>query len=381
MTWTPQATVTINGVSFTDKSLGGIQVAYGRTTIWEQPRAGYAVVNILNLNNSDYGFQPSQSVVITIENSSGVDTTVFTGTITDVKNSLNQSNTTSSAAVQTITAISPLAKMSRSIISADFPKELDNVRLTTILTDAGVSVDTIDAGVYEFQAVTNGTADAYSLAAKYAQMAFGYIYDTPNGEIGFANESRRFIDQRDNGYFAIPRAYILRGDVSSSKNLTNLLNDVLLSYRAGTVTSEDLTSQANYGLAAGTIITELHNLTDAQIQADRYIALRSTPRTNLGQLTIPLDNPNMTNADRNALISIYQGKPIRVTNLPNAIKNTTYSGFVEGWVFLIYENTCQLTITSTDASLSVVPTRWQDVSATLKWQDVGAAVQWATYDD
>lgn len=381
MTWIPDASVTINGTNFDDKSLAGIQVSFGRQTIWEQPRAGYAIVNILNTTNSDFAFQPNQSLVITIDNSAGTPVTIFTGKITDIRNRIDAAGPSLKTAIQQITAVSPLAGMSRSVISANFAKEFDNVRIDSILTSAGVSKDTVDGGVYEFQAISAGNADAYTLAAKYAQQSFGYIYDTPDGKIGWANESRRSIDVATNGYFNLNKSYLLRNDLTSAKTLNNLLNDVLLSYRAGTVTSEDLSSQTTYGLAAGTITTELHNLSDAQLQADRYITLRATPRTNLGQITIPLDAPIVTNSDRDNLINMKHGKAIQISNLPLAIKNSNYRGFVEGWTFLIYRTTCQLTMLTTDATLSIVPTRWQDVSATLQWSGVGATVQWATYDD
>lgn len=381
MTWIPDASVTINGTNFDNKSLNGIQVSYGRTSIWEQPRAGYATVDILNTTNTDFAFQPNQSVVITIDNSAGTPVTIFTGKITDIRNSLAAAGPTDKVGIQTIVAVSPLANMSRTNITGTYPKEYDDVRMTTILTNAGVTIDTVDTpGVYEFQAVSGSTTDSYSLAAKYAQMGFGYIYDTTDGKIGYANESHRQLDAAANGYFDIPKSYLIRQDVTSAKNLNNLLNDVILSWRSGTVTSTDASSQASYGIAAGSISTELHNSSEAQYQADRYISLRSTPRTNLGQFTIMLDAPNVSSSDRNALISMYHGKPIQVQNLPIAIKNQTYKGFVEGWSFIIYQNSCQLTISSTDNTLSTVPTRWQDVSAALIWSAVDPAVQWSNYD-
>lgn len=381
MTWTPQASVTINGTSYTNKSLDGVQVFYGRSSIWEQPRAGYAVVNVLNATNTDFGFQPNQSVVIKVKDSSGTDVTLFTGQITNIQNNLAQFGTINKVAIQQITAISPLSKMARAVMSGTFAKELDNVRLTSILTASGVTTDTIDAGVYEFQAVTASETDCYTLAAKYAGQAFGYIYDTTDGKVGFASESRRSVDKTANGYFHIDEAYLLGRDLNSNKNLNNLLNDVVLSYRAGTATSEDLTSQASYGIAAGTVTTELHNLSDAQLQADRYITLRATPRTNLGQFSIELAASNVTNSDRNTLLAMRHGRPIEIQSLPTAIKNATFQGFVEAWSFNITQYRCTLSITASDATLSVTPMRWQDVTATLAWSAVGATVQWNTWDD
>lgn len=382
MTWSPNATVTVNGTSFTDKSLAGVQVNYGRTNIWEQPRAGYAVVNILNTTNSDYGFQPRQEIVIKVNNSSGTPVTIFTGKVTQINNRMANVGSVMNVAVQQLTAVSPLAEMSRVVSGANYAKQYDDVRLNAILTASGVDIDVVDTpGVYEFQAYNNGYVDTYTLASKYAQMAFGYIYDTPSGKVGYANESHRLIDANTNGYFNIPKSYILGADVNSSKTDINLLNDVVLSYKANaTVTSQDLSSQTSYGLAAGTVSTELENTTEAQYQADRYITLRSTPRTNVGQFSIPVDADFISNTNRNTLLNIYMGKPIQIDNLPMAIKNQTYKGFVEGWNWQIYRNTCQLTLTTTDSTLSIIPTRWQDVSATLKWSDLDPALQWSNYE-
>jgi hypothetical protein len=74
------------------------------------------------------------------------------------------------------------------------------------------------------------------------------------------------------------------------------------------------------------------------------------------------------------------GKPIEILSLPNALINAVYKGFVEGWVFSFNQYQASLNITTTDSSLSIVPTRWQDVSALQKWSDVGALVQWFQYE-
>ena len=54
MSWLPNAVVTVNGVDYTDKSLWNVEINYGRNTVWEQARAGYATIQILNLNNSNF---------------------------------------------------------------------------------------------------------------------------------------------------------------------------------------------------------------------------------------------------------------------------------------------------------------------------------------
>lgn len=384
MTWTPNPTVTIDGIDFTGESLWNVSVAFGRTTIWEQSRAGYATINILNANNQDFGFDMNHSVVITVENSVGTPVTLFTGKISNVSNRVQSAGSTSLVAVQTISAFSTFATMARKVIGdTNWPKEYDDDRMTRIFTDAGVTIDTVDTPpVYEFTARSASPLDAYSLAATYATQAFGYIYETPTGSVGFANESRRFLSANANGYFNIPPDYILFSSVQSQKTLSDIMNSIILSYKANAQkTASDAVSIANYGGVAGSVATELETATDAQTQADRYITLRAYPRTSLSSFAIQLDSDNVTSADLDELLAISMDTAIEIDNLPLAIKNTTYRAFVEGWIFSFNNVQMSLTFDTSDVSYSVTPTRWQDVDPALTWNGVDPAVTWDTFDD
>lgn len=381
--WNPQPTVTINGTAFTSSTLWNVQIGFGRTSIWEQSRASFANISILNTTNTDHGFDMNQLVTVKVKNSSNADVTLFTGKITSVDNSIDASGSVATTAIQTITAVGPFADMSRKIIGGSaWPKEMDDIRMTRIFNDAGATIDVVDTpGVYEFQAITPPVTDAYSLAASYATQAFGYIYETPTYEVGFANESHRFVDARDNGYLTVPKSYILWGDVASQKTLADITNSVIVSYRAGSESAEDLTSQATYGIVAATVNTELHNALDAQVQADRYVVLRAYPRTSLSSFTVQVDSSVVTDANRDKFLAMAMGEPIQINDLPIAIKNTTYRGFVEGYSFTINRYQMALTLTTSDYSYSVTPTRWQDVPAALIWSAVGPTIQWDTYDN
>ena len=383
MPWSPQPTITVNGVNRNSVTLTDVQISYGRTSVWEQARAGYARIAVVNNSNTDFSFDMNQTVTVKVKNSSGSDVTVFTGIITSVDNSMAGSGTIGNSVIQTITAVGPFSQMSRKIIgTTSWAKEYDTDRMTRIFTDAGMTIDTVDTpSIYELQARSASAGDAYTLAAQYATYSNGYIYETPSGKVGFANESRRFIDQRDNGYKVIPNNYILWNSVSSQKTLADIVNSILVSWRAGTESSQDTTSQATYGLIAGSLSTELHNQTDAQTQADRYIALRAYPRTSLSTFTIPLTNSNLTSSDIDYFLNMTTSEPIQITSLPTGIKNTTYRGFVEGYTLSINKFETFISLNTTDYTYSITPTRWQDVSATLQWSGVGATVQWATYDN
>ena len=383
MPWTPQPTITVDGVDRKSITLSDVQISYGRTSVWEQARSSYARISILNTNNTDYDFQMNNVVSIKVKNVAGTDVTIFTGKITSVDNNLAGSGTIGTNAVQTITAVGPFSQMSRKIIGeSNWPKEFDTDRMTRIFTDAGQTIDVVDSpAIYEFAARTGSRADAYSLAASFGQQAFGYIYETALGKVGFANESRRTNDAKANGYTVIPNNHILWSNVSSQKTLADILNNLTLTYNAGTVTSTDATSIADYGQVDGSISNTLHNSTDAQTQADRYITLRAYPRTSLSSFTIPINSSNVSDALKDFYISMTMGEPIQVTALPIALKNTTYRGFVEGYTFSINQYEMILTLNTTDYTYSFTPTRWQDVSASLTWNGVGATVQWTTYDD
>ena len=380
--WNPQPTVTINGTTHTSRSLWNVSIGFGRTSIWEQARASFANIAILNTTGTDYGFDMNQVVIVKVKNSAGTDVTLFTGKITSVDNSISSSGSVGTAAIQSITAVGPFADMSRKIIGGSaWAKEMDDVRMTRIFNDAGATIDVVDTpGVYEFMATTPPVTDAYSLAATYATQAFGYIYETPDYEVGFANESHRFVDARDNGYLTVPESYILWGDVASQKTLADITNSVIVSYRAGSETAEDLTSQTTYGIVAATVDTELHNAADAQVQADRYVTLRAYPRTSLSSFTVQVDSSVVSDANRDKFLAMAMGEPIQISNLPIPIKNTTYKGFVEGYSFQINRYQMSLTLSTSDFTYSVTPTRWQDVPAALIWSAVDPAVQWVTYD-
>jgi hypothetical protein len=337
----------------------------------------------VNWDDSDYAFEINDSVVITVDNASATARTVFTGKVTNIASRMVAVGAVEEVAVITLTAVGPFAAMSRKIIgTAAYPKELDSARMSRIFTDAGVTVDVVDTpGIYEFTDVAANPLDAYASAAKYASMANGYIYETASGEVGFANESRRSIEVTTNGYLDIPEDYILWRSVSSAKSLGDILNEIRLSYKANAVvTASDATSQGLYGLLGAQISTELHNLSEAQELADKYIALRRVPRLNMSAFTIQLDSPNVSSADLDELLQITMDKGISITGLPVPLVPTNYYGFVEGWILQVSRNQAVISLTTSESSYSIQPTRWQDVSASLAWNAVGATVQWATYD-
>lgn len=383
MTWNPNCSVVIDGVDFSAKTINAVSISYGRSSYWEQARSGTATVEIVNWDDTDYGFDINDTLVITVDNASATARTVFTGKVTSVATRMAAVGSVNEVSLITISAVGPFAAMSRKIIgTSGYIKELDSARMTDIFTDAGVTVDVVDTpGIYEFTDVVASPTDAYTMAAKYASMANGYIYETADGEVGFANESRRTLEVTASGYMSIPENYILWRSVASEKALGDVLNEIRLSYKANAiVTSSDATSQTLYGLLGASISTELHNLSEAQELADKYVALRRVPRLNVSAFTVQLDSPNVTSANLDAFLQMKMGKPISIEGLPIPLVPTNYYGFVEGWTLAVSRNQAAISLITSESSYSIQPTRWQDVSASLAWNAVGATVQWATYD-
>ena len=96
--WNPQPTITIDGTDLSDITLWGVQISYGRTNIWEQARASFATITIVNLSNTDYGFDMNELVSVKVKNSAGTDVTLFTGKITSVDNAIAGSGTNATVA-------------------------------------------------------------------------------------------------------------------------------------------------------------------------------------------------------------------------------------------------------------------------------------------
>jgi len=382
MTWKPELTVTIGGTAYTSSTVDSVQVYYGRSTVWEQSRTGYANITLVQFSETYLPIEINSTVVITMKNSSGVAKTIFTGTLNNYQSRRAAQGLVQGVTYHTITAVGPFAKMSRTeIAGSNYPKEMDDIRMNRIFTDAGVTIDVVDTpAVYELMERPGALTDSYTLAAETATQLFGYIYETTDGKVGYANQSRRLNEVQTYGYYSIPKSIIQWNTFSTTRNLGNLLNSVSIDWRAGTATASSAGSISTYGLAAGKFTTQLHNLADAQGLADFYVNTRAVPQTNISSFAIALESGLITNAVRDTLIEIYMGKPIDIQNLPLSLYNDTYAGFVEGWVLSANREQAKIELTTTDATLSIVPTRWQDVDPATDWTEVGGTIKWFVYE-
>jgi hypothetical protein len=123
--------------------------------------------------------------------------------------------------------------------------------------------------------------------------------------------------------------------------------------------------------------SNIKNLADITDIASRELKLRKTPRASLGAITFRLDNPDMPDAMRNALIAVFFGQPVLITNLPSNLLDGIFDGFIENVALRATPSFTEITlyVSATDFSLST--TQWETVfPATLAWTGVNAILTW-----
>lgn len=380
MPWNYSPTITVAGTAYTNLTINAVTIEYGRSKIWDISRPGYARVDIVNTTNTTFPFKITDSLVIQIQNASGVNKTIFTGIVTDVGGSFSVSSTPAGVGIVTLTAVAPMAKMSRTVVGTTaYPQETDAARISRIFTESGVTVDTVDAAIYTLAARSANATDAYSLSNNYAASVLGAIYETTDGKVGFANEGRRRANAVANGFTSIPQDAIIINSINSNQTISDVMNLSTVKYSAGSVTWSNAASQTTYGVIGATLSTELINQIDADTIAKTLLNLRANPQNSLSQFSVRMLDPTLTTTQINNLVTTYFGFPVSISGLPKAIYDGTYEGYVEGWNWSFSPANIVLTLKTSQEAYSYRDTRWQEVSAALTWNAVTPTLQWQNY--
>jgi len=79
MPYTIDPRIIINDVEYKDKTVNGVTLTNGRTTVDEQPRAGYATINLVTADNNYPAIEIDQKVVVKVDDSNGNQVTLWTG--------------------------------------------------------------------------------------------------------------------------------------------------------------------------------------------------------------------------------------------------------------------------------------------------------------
>lgn len=399
----PEWRVTIGGTIYTNVILSGVQITSGRTDIYSQPVAGYCSLTVINLDNSVFQFQVNQGLTLQLKDSTGTYRTIFGGNITDVTLEVVSAGASGMATAASLTALGALSRLPKALTDGILAKDLDGDQIAVLLEDLLVNnwlevpasltwntysttetwanaqntgLGEIDSGIYELQARTSEVTDVYSLASALATSGFGYLYESSDGLINYAGATHRQDYLANNGYTTISANQGLAAGIRTITQSGDVRNVIALKWRAGTEEVEDLDSIALFGKLGQSITTTLHDQADATSQANRYLALRSYPRAKFESITFPITSPEITNEQRDALLGIFMGMPISLTDLPLNISGGQFQGFVEGFTWSVSLNSILLTINMSPIEFSLVAVNWEQVNAAEQWNTLSNTLTW-----
>jgi hypothetical protein len=403
--WTPEWQVSIGGVAYTNVTLANMTITSGRQDIYSQPYAGYCNVEIINLDQSPIVIDVNNQIAIRVKNSSGTFVNLFGGFVTDIDVEVTQASSTTISERIKVVALGALSKLPKTLTNGVLSKDEDGDQIFTILsqalfntwnevpaaeswTDYDPSITWANAGNnglgeidrpgdYELAARSSELTDIYSLAASLATSALGYLYEDSLGRIGYAKSTHRTEYLTANGYVDLTGNHALARGIRTSKRSGDVRNNVTIIYRNGEKQSaSDASSIATYGQQAYEITTSLHNLADAQSQAQFYLTLRAFPRAQFKSITFPISSPEIDNTDRDSLLNVFMGMPVNIIDLPSNINNGEFQGFVEGWTFTAGYNSLYLTLTVSPTAYSLQAMRWNGVPAGETWNTINAGLEW-----
>lgn len=404
--WTPEWSLTVNGSNdYASLTLADVAITSGRTDIYSQATAGYASFTILNFDDTPVTMQLNDQVSIKVKDSTGTFVNVFGGYVTDLDLEVKSSGTGGLVQNMKIIALGALSKLPKSLTEGVLSKDYDGDQIYTILsallfntwnevpaalTWAGYNPTTTWAnaensglgeidrpGDYELTDRSADVTDVYSLVAALANSGLGYIGEDNQGRIFYADSTHRNTYLSTYGYTSVSGNTALASGIKTSLKSGDIRNAVTIRYKNNQqVSAEDAASIAVYGYQAQSIQTTLENSADATSQANFYLGIRANPQAQFRSITFPLGNPEIDDSDRDALLNVFMGLPIDITDLPANIGNGRFQGFVEGWTFSASYNGLALTLTVSPTAYSLQAARWNTVSVAETWNSLSNTLDW-----
>lgn len=404
--WSPEWSLTVDGgQDYTNLTLANLTISSGRTDIYSQPRPGYCNLEIINLDLSPINIDVNDSVTIKIKDSTGTFINVFGGYVTDLVVSVDSTGTGGINERINLTALGALSKLPKTLTEGVLSKDEDGDQIYTILSQAlfaswdqlpsaltwadydptttwanagNSGLGDIDRpGNYELTSRSSSVTDMYSLVSALATSGLGYIYEDAQGRIGYADSTHRSSYLATNGYTNLSGNHALSQGIRTIRRIGDIRNKVTITYKANAqVTAEDAESIAQYGSQAQDIPTTLENGADATAQADFYLGIRAYPQDVFDSITFTLGNPELDDADRDALLNVFMGLPVNIEDLPSNMVNGRFQGFVEGWQFRAGYNRLDLTLNVSPTAFSLQSMKWEDVGAAETWNTINTLLEW-----
>lgn len=400
--------VTIGGTTYTNYALANLSITSGRTNIYEQAQAGYVNLQLINIDQSIVDIEINDAVTIELQDSTATFVPIFGGTVVEFDIGITASGVVGIAQSVSITALGALSRLPKALTQGVLTKDFDGDQILSILTDLLVNswnevpaalqwstynpttqwqdaentgLGQIDTpGSYELANRSSSTTNVYALVSALATSGLGYIYENALGQISYASADHRSIYLATNGYTDVSAAQAIASSLSIQTRSGDIRNEIVLRYgnnSANEVVDSDATSIGLYGKLAQIITTTIENQSDAEDQAAFYLTLRSYPQANFNQITFELTNSEIDDADRDALINIFMGLPLRINDLPLNMAAGTYLGFVEGWTWRASYNTVSVTAILSPLAFSLQAMQWQDVPIAEQWNTISGSLTWA----
>jgi hypothetical protein len=405
-TWLPEWRIIV-GTTVYDNVLS-VNMATGRDDIDLQCNAGYARMEIINLDNSAFDIDVTDALTLELKNSAGAYIPVFGGEVSDFGISVRSPEETGFITIGNILAVGSLAKLTKALFPDALAKENDGTQIYDILNELlinswfevapalqwfnydptttwanaeNVGLGEIDQpGLYEMIARSADPAISYNLCAQIAQSAQGQIYEDRAGRVCYADTDHRSAYLATNGYTALSANYAIPSTVKTILQIGKIRNSLVFNYGNNynsQATALDADSIANYGRYQRSVTTNLHNLTDVEDLMERELGLRAIPREQLQSITFRLDNSELPDAERDKLINAFFGEPVVINDLPVNMFNGSFNGFVEGFAIKATPGYVDLTLTLSPTDFSLVTTQWATVTpGSLVWTGVNATLIW-----
>lgn len=405
--WTPDWKLTVAGVDYTDIAIADIAHQAGRDDIYTQPNPSYLQVEVVALSGQTLPFVINDGMTLQVKDSTGTYKTLFGGNITDITVQVQSTGSIATVVSYTILAMGALVKLAKEIYNTTLSQDFDGDQIYTLLSysltntwsevsasqtwaayDAtttwanaeNIGLGEVDQpGLYVMENRGDNPDTVYNIASVIANSALGYLYEDNEGNIGYADADHRQTYLAANGFTELSANTAIGVGLSTTVKAADIRNDIFLNYGnnyGSQKTAIDTTSIGIYGYRSETINSLIHNASDAQEVADRYITLRAYPYPTFDSITFPITNPEIDDTDRDALLSVFVGQPVSITDLPAQISNGTFEGYVEGWRWSTRFNELFLTINLSPVSFSQVAMRWNTVPVNEAWNTIDATLTW-----
>ena len=405
--WAPVWRVKIDGTDVTDSVIANLTITSGRTNIYTQAQAGYCSITLIIFGQAALPYEINDTISVEVQDTSAVYVPIFGGSVVDISVSVSQVGSSAYTQEVTITALGALARLQKALTDGVLNQDFDGNQIETILREvlfaqwqqvpAALQWNTYDPtvqwqdaentgfgeidtpGNYELAQRASSRTVVYDLVAALATSGLGYLYEDAQGLISYGDSTHRTNYLATYGYTDLTANQALGQGITIKTRAGDVRNDLTIKYDTNSsneVSDTDEASIGLYGNLAQIITTTIKHAADASDQAAFYLALRAYPQPIFDSITYALTNPELDNADRDALINIFMGQPIALNDLPSNMSAGVFQGFVEGWTFRASFNELAVTLLMSPLAYSLQAMRWNDVPIVEQWNTVSPTLTW-----